>query len=126
MKRVLSGIAVAFLVTAQAGAGELVTTAGAAKTPAPAAASVPAAPPLDAQISQFIDQDAGSAPPPSGGGCRTAAAAADRQPHGEVWAGVGTHGYRDVGTAMTAPIGKCGSVSIAIDRTEGGFGGWRR
>jgi hypothetical protein len=42
----------------------------------------------------------------------------DRRPHGEVWAGVGTHGYRELGGVVTQPVGKCGSVTIAIDKME--------
>lgn len=128
MKRVLSGIAVALLMTNQVAAAELVTTAGAAKTPAPQVAATAAVPPLDASArQQTTDEGPGPAAAPGEAGCHAAApAAADRQPHGEVWAGVGTHGYRDVGTAMTAPVGRCGSVSIAIDRAQGSFGGWRR
>jgi hypothetical protein len=55
------------------------------------------------------------------------AANADGKAHGEVWAGVGTHGYREVGGVVTQPIGACSQVTIAVDRTEGGgYGGWRR
>jgi len=61
----------------------------------------------------------GNGPQAAAKGCN-ALPASDGKPHGEVWAGVGTHGYRDVGTAMTMPVGKCGSLSIAIDRSEGG------
>jgi hypothetical protein len=126
MKRVLSGIAIAFLMSAQAGAAELVTTAGASVAPQVAAPA--AALPLDGAVRPVADEDAGAALASGEGRCRAAAPAADpdHQVHGEVWAGVGTHGYRDVGTAMTAPVGRCGSVSIAIDRSEGSFGGWRR
>lgn len=42
----------------------------------------------------------------------------DRKPHGEVWAGVGTGGYREVGGVVTQPIGQCGSVTIAVDKME--------
>ena len=48
----------------------------------------------------------------------------DRKPHGEVWGGVGTGGYREVGGVVTQPIGECGSVTIAVDKTE--FDGDRR
>jgi hypothetical protein len=48
-------------------------------------------------------------------GCR---ARSDGKPHGEVWAGVGTGGYRNVGGVVTQPIGECGSATIAIDRTQ--------
>ena len=39
----------------------------------------------------------------------------DRQPHGEVFAGVGTHGYREVGGVVCVPVGDNGSVTLAID-----------
>lgn len=42
----------------------------------------------------------------------------DRAPHGEVRVGVGTGGYREIGGAVTKPIGDCGRVTIAIDRIE--------
>ena len=56
---------------------------------------------------------AGEAPPP--GRC---APPPDRAPHGEVWAGVGTRGYRQAGGVVTMPVGDCGHLSIAIDKTE--------
>jgi hypothetical protein len=42
----------------------------------------------------------------------------DRKPHGEVWAGVGTRGYREAGGVVTMPVGDCGHVTVAIDKTE--------
>jgi hypothetical protein len=62
-------------------------------------------------------ETAQAAAPPARPGC---AAPADHKPHGEVWAGVGTGGYRELGGVVTQPIGDCGSVTLAIDRTEGG------
>jgi len=50
----------------------------------------------------------------------------DRAPHGEVWAGVGTGGYRNVGGVVTQPLGDCAQVTVAIDHTEGGYGRRRR
>lgn len=50
----------------------------------------------------------------------------DGKPHGQVWAGVGTHGYRNIGGVVTQPIGQCGSLTLAIDKTEGDFGRRRR
>jgi hypothetical protein len=47
----------------------------------------------------------------------------DKNIGGEVWAGVGTHGYRDVGAAVCIPAGKNSAVSIAIDRSQIN---WRR
>ena len=58
----------------------------------------------------------GSARP---GGCPPAA---DRRPHGAVWGGIGTGGYREVGGTVTQALGDCGQVSVAIDKVEGRFG----
>lgn len=43
----------------------------------------------------------------------------DGKPHGEVWAGVGTGGYREVGGVVTQPVGDCGSVTVGVSRAEG-------
>lgn len=48
--------------------------------------------------------------------------ASDGKPHGEVWAGIGTRGYRTVGGVVTQPIGDCGSVTVGVSRTESDFG----
>jgi hypothetical protein len=50
----------------------------------------------------------------------------DKRPHGEVWAGIGTGGYREVGGVVTQPIGDCATVTIGMSRTEGRFAGARR
>lgn len=55
------------------------------------------------------------------GGCQPVG---DGRPHGEVWAGVGTRGYREVGGVVTQQLGKCASVTIAVSKTEGPR--WRR
>ncbi len=49
----------------------------------------------------------------------------DKRPHGEVWAGVGTGGYREVGGVVTQPLGDCATVTIGMSRTEGRFAGPR-
>ena len=49
---------------------------------------------------------------------------ADDRPHGAVWGGVGTGGYRNVGGVVTQPLGDCGQITLGVDHTEGG--GWRR
>ena len=49
----------------------------------------------------------------------------DKRPHGEVWAGIGTGGYREVGGVVTQPIGDCATVTIGMSRTEGRFAGPR-
>ena len=43
---------------------------------------------------------------------------ADRKPHGEVWGGIGSGGYRNVGAVVTQPIGKCGSITVGAEKTE--------
>ena len=50
-------------------------------------------------------------------GC--APAATDGRPHGEIWAGIGTRGYREIGGVVTQQIGKCGSVTIGVSKIEG-------
>lgn len=42
----------------------------------------------------------------------------DRKMHGEVRAGIGTGGYRDVGVWMSLPIGQIGRLDISYDKTE--------
>jgi hypothetical protein len=42
----------------------------------------------------------------------------DRRPHGEVWAGAGAGGYRDVGGVVSQPLGNCGSVTLMIDKSH--------
>ena len=44
----------------------------------------------------------------------------DREPHGEVWAGVGTGGYKTVGAVVTQPIGDCAEVTVAVSKTDQG------
>jgi hypothetical protein len=44
----------------------------------------------------------------------------DKDPHGEVWGGVGTHGYREAGGAVCIPLGQNAQVSIAVDTTHWG------
>jgi hypothetical protein len=50
----------------------------------------------------------------------------ETSPHGEVVAGVGTHGYRELGGAICQPVGQNGAVSLSIDDTQGDWGYRRR
>jgi hypothetical protein len=54
---------------------------------------------------------------PTGGrpGCPPAP---DHKPHGEVWAGAGTGGYRELGGVVTQPLGDCGRVTVMIDQSR--------
>jgi len=45
----------------------------------------------------------------------------DRQMHGEVWAGIGTGGYRDYGAAVSLPLGETGRLDIRIEQTKNDF-----
>jgi hypothetical protein len=39
----------------------------------------------------------------------------DKNPHGEVFAGVGTRGYREAGGAVCIPLGDNAQVTLAVD-----------
>lgn len=45
----------------------------------------------------------------------------DRQMHGEVSAGIGTGGYRDVGVWMSIPVGENGRVDLSFSETKNGL-----
>ena len=44
----------------------------------------------------------------------------DKNPHGEVWGAVGTHGYREVGGVVCIPVGDRSSVPLAVDSDHWG------
>jgi hypothetical protein len=46
----------------------------------------------------------------------------DTAPHGEVEAGVGTHGYRHLGGAICQPIGQNAAVTVSVSETQGDWG----
>ncbi|WP_374473040.1 hypothetical protein [Phenylobacterium sp.] len=50
----------------------------------------------------------------------------DGKPHGQVWGGIGTRGYREIGGVVSQRLGDCGSVTVGISHTEGDFGRRRR
>jgi hypothetical protein len=93
-----------------------------------ASAGAPASPPLDPdsgplRLSDHVDgPDALGPVGPCGGPAFKENGKPDRTPHGEVWAGVGTHGYREIGGALCAPIGDSSALSIAVD--AGRLDGW--
>ena len=47
-------------------------------------------------------------------------------PHGEVEAGVGTNGYRQLAGAVCQPIGQNGAVAVSVSQTQGDWGYRRR
>jgi hypothetical protein len=44
----------------------------------------------------------------------------DKGPHGEVFGGVGTHGYREAGGVVCVPIGQNSQVTVAVDASHWG------
>jgi hypothetical protein len=123
MKRTLTVMLVAsFGIASGAGAQEAIPTA--ANQPdggAPVAASSDG--PLMISHKSMRD-DRGPLPVgPCGGVARSVDGGPpkpDRNPHGAVWGGVGTHGYRDVGGAVCIPIGDNSRIAIAVDSTSWG------
>ena len=77
------------------------------------------------RLSDHVDGGPGFLRPtgPCGGPRYTASGKLDKSAHGEVWAGVGTHGYREIGAATCLPIGDNSAVTIAVD--VGHIGGRR-
>lgn len=98
-------------------------------TAANAGSGAPPAPPASARPTMIADRDSerdDRGPVPIGpcgkpykddgkGGLKQ-----DKNPAGEAWAGVGTHGYREVGGVVCIPAGRNSAVSIAIDDTRWG------
>ena len=46
----------------------------------------------------------------------------DQKAHGEVWAGIGTGGYKEYGAVVTQPIGDCSYLTVGFDQSQGGGG----
>lgn len=106
-------------------------TAGLAQEAIPTAAGAPGdgAPPAayesgPLRLSDRIDEGPDVLRPvgPCGGPVRKEDGKPDRSPHGEVWAGVGTRGYRDIGGVVCAPLGDNAALSVAVD--AGHIDGW--
>ena len=106
-------IAVAGLSVAGAAfAQEAIPTAGGAPIDAPIPASTGPLRLPDHRIDNGDDilrsvGPCGAPPKPDG--------TPDRSPHGEVFAGVGTHGYREGGGVVCLPIGDKAAVTLAVD-----------
>ena len=125
MIRVLSA-ALAFSLIAATGvwAQEAIpTAAGGADGGAPIAPSTaPGAPTVISNDSERDDRGPGPIGPC--GGVPDANGKPDKNPHGEVYAGVGNHGYRQYGGAVCVPVGDNVAVTIAVDRTQFKGRGW--
>jgi hypothetical protein len=111
--------AILILALGAVGAGaaraqEAIATAQAAAPPAPAAGATP--PPLP-ERPRYSDEG-----PLPVGPCGNEAKVVDGEiqkpdhnPHGEVFAGVGTHGYREGGAVVCLPLGDTASLTVAVD-----------
>ena len=64
---------------------------------------------------------------PCGGPATTADGKPDRSVHGEVFAAVGTRGYREAGGVACVPLGDHTAATIAVDAGRiDGRSGWRK
>lgn len=125
MKRVSIPIVIAAVVASSAHAGEAIATAGGAG--ALPAASAPTAAPILIPDHDAFDRDIQRAVGPCGGVAKTDGGKPDKTPHGEVFAGVGTRGYREAGGIVCLPMGDHAAATIAIDVGHvDGRSGWRR
>ncbi len=116
-------LATAVLATALAsGATAQEAIATAADAPLGGAPTPQGAAPVDTQHRLPGGQDvqrgvnACGAPPKEDG-------STDKSPHGEVFAGVGNHGYREAGGVVCVPLGDHAAATIAVD--AGRYPGWR-
>jgi hypothetical protein len=121
--RVLTLAAILLLCAVPAWAEGPIATTSSAQASAPQPSAAP--PPLPA--SQGV---AGDGQPVAMGPCGPEKVkpdgTLDTAPHGEVSAGVGNHGYREIGGAICQPVGQNGAVSVGIDATQGNWGYGRR
>lgn len=124
MRRVLAlALALSLSAGAAAMAQEAIPTAGGAQS------NVSPKPPATDNDLRPHDEFADGPLGPKMGPCgpvETPDGKADYSPHGEVHAGVGTHGYRNIGGAICKPLGDNGAIAIAIDKTDGDYGYGRR
>jgi len=88
--------------------------------PAPATGPVNL-PPHRQDIAQNIVRPVG----PCGGLPNPDTGKLDKSPHGEVFAGAGTHGYREAGGVVCVPIGDHAAVNVAVDFGRYPSYGWR-
>jgi hypothetical protein len=117
--RVLTFAAMLLLCAAPAWADEPIATTSSAQASAPQPSAVP--PPLPSRqgapagVQPVAMGPCGPEKIKPNGELETA-------PHGEVTAGVGNHGYRELGGTICQPIGQNGAVSVSIDQTQGNWG----
>lgn len=123
----------ALALVAHDGPDGVIATAPATPAPPLAAAADPAGPTeapattvqsatphnltTDEQIARWIDRRDPAQPTFA----EDRGPADDRKMHGEVTAGIGTGGYRDVGVWMSIPIGEKGRLDLSFSQTENGL-----
>jgi hypothetical protein len=93
---------------------------------APVATADPAAPSVSQQIDAYL-RSSPAATLPTDAAPGVTAGADDRKVHGMVEASVGSGGYRSLYLQSEMPIGKTGTLSVAIQQSQGrgyGYGGY--
>jgi hypothetical protein len=128
MVRLAVVVSIVSLLAGAAAADEVIPTAQGA-TP-PDASKEPPPPPLGTHpASEWVAMQPG--PCGTGPAPKLAPLGADGEPqvdhspHGEMYAGIGTHGYREVGGTVCVPVGKTGAVTVSVDQSRFGGGRWR-
>jgi hypothetical protein len=106
----LLGVAMAAPATAQQAISTAQDSQLGGAPPAPATGPVNL-PPHRQDLAQNIVRPVG----PCGGLPDPDTGKLDKSPHGEVFAGVGTHGYRETGGAVCVPVGDHAAVNVAVD-----------
>jgi hypothetical protein len=118
------GAILALALATPAGAQQAISTAqdtqlgGAPPPPPPSPVDLP---PHRLDIAQNIVRPVG----PCGGLPNPDTGKLDKSPHGEVFAGAGTHGYREAGGVVCVPIGDHAAVNVAVDFGRYPSYGWR-
>ncbi len=118
----LVGLASTLGAVAPAAAQEAIATAARGSDGA-----IPASPATDTlRLNDRFDDGPGFLRPsgPCGGPQKTADGKTDKTPHGQVWAGVGTNGYREIGGVACLPLSDKAAVTIAVD--AGHINSWGR
>ena len=111
-------------IAASARAGEVITTAAAGPADAIPVGSSTA--PILIPDRYDLGDDTVRNVGPCGAVAKTADGKPDKNPHGEVFAGVGTHGYREAGGVLCVPVGDHAAATIAVDVGHIDGRGWRR
>jgi len=115
MKLALVLVGMALVAAPAASAQEAIRTAGDEARPPPAG-QAPAA--LPTVLAATASPDGAPPGPSASHGPPGCARAPDGKPHGEVWAGIGTRGYRNVGGVVTMPVGQCATLTLGVDHTQ--------